>query len=195
MQSPWPSSEGTQLHLQTDRLVLRAWRDDDLPHFAGLCADPAVMEHFPETLTREGADAAAAQIRYHFERYGYGYWALELSDGQPFIGFVGLQRISFAAPFVAEPPGFTVEIGWRLARAHWGLGLATEAATAALEHAFSWLGLAEVVAYTVADNTRSRNVMQHIGMCYQPAEDFDHPRLPEGHEQRRQVLYRKMNPE
>jgi RimJ/RimL family protein N-acetyltransferase len=84
-----------------------------------------------------------------------------------------------------------VEIGWRLARDHWGHGYACEAAGAVLAFGFEQLGLPEIVSFTVAANTRSRRVMERIGMTRDPAEDFLHPLLPEGHPLRRHVLYRK----
>ena len=95
----------------------------------------------------------------------------------------------FRAPF-----GPAVEIGWRLARAYWGRGYATEAAEAALAHAFGPLGLREVVAFTVPGNAASRRVMEKIGMRHDPADDFDHPDLPEGHAMARHVLYRATRP-
>lgn len=172
--------------LRTERLILRAWTDADLEPFAAMNADPAVMEHFPAALDRAGSDATAARIRAHFERHGYGLWAVEVQGGAPFIGFTGLQ----VTPFREE----WIEIGWRLARAHWGRGYATEAARAALAFAFDALGLAEVVSMTVPANARSRSVMEKLGLRRDPADDFDHPRIPEGSPLRRHVLYRIRNP-
>ena len=103
----------------------------------------------------------------------------------PFVGFVGLSVPTFEAHFTP-----CVEVGWRLARAHWGRGYATEAAGAALTFGFSDVGLDEVVSFTVPHNRPSRRVMQRLGMRRDPAEDFEHPSLPEGHPLRRHVLYR-----
>lgn len=83
-----------------------------------------------------------------------------------------------------------VEIGWRIAYAHWDKGIATEGARAALDAAFGELALPEVVSFTVTDNTRSRRVMERLGMHHDPREDFDHPGIEEGHPLRRHVLYR-----
>jgi ribosomal-protein-alanine N-acetyltransferase len=83
-----------------------------------------------------------------------------------------------------------VEVGWRLARAHWGKGYATEGARAALDYGFATRGLAEIVSFTAETNLRSRRVMERIGMRRNPAEDFDHPNLPAGHALRRHVLFR-----
>ena len=110
---------------------------------------------------------------------------MEAPGDAPFIGSVGLRHVSFAASFVPA-----VEIGWRLARAHWGQGYATEAAHAALAHAFGPLDLPEVVRFAVPGNLASRRVMERIGMTHDPKDDFDYPLLPEGHPFRRLVLYR-----
>jgi RimJ/RimL family protein N-acetyltransferase len=171
--------------IPTERLHLRPWRDEDLQPFAALGADPQVMEFFPAPLSRAESDALAARIRAAFEASGHGLWALELPGTAPFIGLAGLARPSFTAPFTP-----CVEIAWRLARDHWGRGLATEAARAALGVAFHHLHLAEVVSFTAAGNRRSRRVMEKLAMRRDPAEDFDHPGLPPGHPLRKHVLYR-----
>lgn len=171
--------------LETSRLVLRGWRDSDLPAFAAMSADPRVMAHFPGVLDRAESDAVAARIRAHFAARGFGFWALEVPGVAPFAGFVGLSMPSFPAHFTP-----CVEIGWRLAQAYWGRGYASEAARAALRFGFASLRLDEIVALTAVGNEPSRKVMQRLGMTRSPADDFDHPRLPEGHRLRRHVLYR-----
>lgn len=184
--SPAPYSRGVNL-IETGRLVLRRWREDDKEPFAALNADPVVMEHFPATLTREESDTFVERIEAAFEERGFGLWAVE-ADGV-FIGFTGLQVPRFTAHFTP-----CVEIGWRLARSAWGHGYATEAARAALEHGFGTLGLTEVVSFTAVPNVRSQAVMRRLGMTRDPGEDFDHPVLPEGHPLRRHVLYRARRP-
>jgi RimJ/RimL family protein N-acetyltransferase len=171
--------------LHTDRLILREWRDDDLAPFAALNADERVVAFLPGPLSREESDARAAQIRDHFARRGFGLWAVEAPGVAPFLGFVGLSVPGFDAPFTP-----CVEIGWRLAFEHWGFGYATEAARAAVRFGFDQLDLDEIVSFTVPANLRSRAVMERLGMRRSPDEDFDHPRLPEGHRLRRHVLYR-----
>jgi RimJ/RimL family protein N-acetyltransferase len=171
--------------IQTPRLDLRLWRDDDLPAFAALNADARVMEHFPKPLDRAESDALAARIREHFARRGFGLWAVEVRGVADYIGFVGLAVPGFEAHFTP-----CVEIGWRLAQAHWGQGYATEAARAALAFGFENLRLEEIVSFTVQANRRSRAVMERIGMTRAPGDDFDHPSLPIRHPLRRHVLYR-----
>lgn len=175
--------------LRTRRLHLRRWRDEDCDAFAALNADPRVNEFLPGPLTREQSDAVAARIARHIEEHGYGLWAVEAPGVTPFAGFVGLTAPRFEAHFTP-----CVEIGWRLAAEYWGRGYATEAARAALRFGFETLGLSEIVSFTVPDNARSRRVMEKIGMTHDPAADFEHPSLPEGHRLRRHVLYRVSRP-
>ena len=176
--------------LTTDRLILRPWREADFEPFAAMSADPAVMEYFPATLSRAESDAVAGKLKSLIEENGIGFWAMEVPGEAGFIGFTGIQKVTFEAPFVPAPPASVVEIGWRLAPAYWGKGYASEAARAALAHGFGELGLSEIVSFTAQGNKRSQAVMERIGMNRDPAEDFDHPNLPEGHPLRRHVLYR-----
>ncbi|GHE32653.1 N-acetyltransferase [Streptosporangium violaceochromogenes] len=180
-----PGETGSPAELRTARLLMRPWRPSDLEPFAALNADPRVMEHFPAPLSREESDAFAAASAEAITRRGWGRWALEVAETGEFIGFTGLHRPTFEAPFLPA-----VEIAWRLSRPSWGKGYATEAATAALDAAFDRLGLEEVVSFTAAVNLRSRAVMERLGMTRDPAEDFDHPALPPGHRLRRHVLFR-----
>ncbi len=171
--------------LSTDRLLLRSWRESDLEPFAALNADPTVMQHFAKPLDRSESDAMVARIMDHFDSHGFGFWAVEAPNVAELIGMVGLAIPRFETQFTP-----CVEIGWRLAREHWGKGYAMEAARASLHYGFERLGLGEIVAFTVPHNVRSRAVMERIGMTRSPADDFDHPSLPEGHPLRRHVLYR-----
>jgi RimJ/RimL family protein N-acetyltransferase len=171
--------------LRTKRLVLRQWRDDDLEPFAELNADTEVMHHFPSLLTRGESYTLAARERRMITARGLGLWAVEVIDGAPFIGFVGLSVPRFEAHFTPA-----VEIGWRLAQEHWGQGYATEGARSVLAFGFDELGLDEIVSFTTAANQRSQRVMERIGMTRDPADDFAHPRLAPGHPLRPHVLYR-----
>ena len=170
--------------LVTPRLTLRPWRDDDLDALAAIVADPLVMRHFPAPLDRDGAEALVARMAAHDAEHGFAWWIVD-APGQPCAGFILLLQVGFAAPFAPA-----VEIGWRFASAAWGRGWATEAATAVLDHAFHTIGLAEVVAFTVPENERSRALMERLGMQRDPGADFEHPRLPVGHPLRPHVLYR-----
>jgi len=190
-------------HLTTHRLLLRPWRETDLPAFARLNADPAVMEFFPRCLPRDESDALATRIQNAIAQRGWGFWAVEVKapdaavessqragsvgadSHAPFIGFVGLSVPGLTAHFTP-----CVEIGWRLAKEYWGNGYASEAAAACLRFGFEKLTLKQIVAFTAAANKRSMAVMERIGMTRNPADDFDHPNLAPGHPLQRHVLYR-----
>jgi RimJ/RimL family protein N-acetyltransferase len=171
--------------LHTERLILRPWLPEDRAPFAAMNADPQVMAFFPDCLDRDESDALAARIEAHFAEHGYGWWALEEPGVESFIGYTGLQLCDFAAPFAPA-----VAIGWRLAAAHWELGFAHEAAEAALAFGFERLQLDEIVAFTVPANQHSLALMERLGMQHDPAGDFRHPLLPEGHRLSRHLLYR-----
>jgi RimJ/RimL family protein N-acetyltransferase len=171
--------------LQTARLILRQWKPSDFVPFAVMNGDPAVMEFMPKRLDRAASDAFATRLRDHIEAKGWGLWAVEVAEMATFIGYTGLSIPAFTAQFTP-----CVEVGWRLARDHWGHGYATEAAQAAAAYGFDTLGLREIVSFTVPANVRSRAVMARLGMQHDPADDFEHPALPEGHMLRRHLLYR-----
>jgi RimJ/RimL family protein N-acetyltransferase len=171
--------------LATPRLLLRGWRDDDRPAFAALNADPQVMQHFPAPLDRVASDDLVDRFVAHWAERGLGLWAVEQATDGRLLGFTGLSVPGFDAHFTPA-----VEVGWRLVRYAWGHGYATEAARAALRFGFETKGLQEIVSFTVPANSRSRRVMERIGMTHDPADDFDHPRLPPGHRLQRHVLYR-----
>jgi RimJ/RimL family protein N-acetyltransferase len=171
--------------LQTSRLRLRRWRPEDRKPFAEMNADLRVMKYFPAPLSREESDSFVARIETAFEQQRFGLWAVEVVDVAPFAGFVGLAVPQFESHFTP-----CVEIGWRLAAEHWNRGYATEGARAALTFGFDVLQLDEIVSFAVISNQASRRVMEKIGMSRNPADDFDHPSMPEGHALRRHVLYR-----
>ena len=177
------------LELHTRRCVLRQWQDRDLAPWAAMNADPEVRRYFSAPLSAEQAAHEAALCRAAIAQRGWGLWALEVPGEFAFAGFVGLNVPHFDAPFVPA-----VEIGWRLPRAAWGRGYATEAARAALEFAFTQLKLAEVVAIAAPTNAASLRVMQRLGMLRDETADFDHPRVEAGHALRRHVLYRTRAP-
>lgn len=170
--------------METDRLLLRVWKESDLEIFARLNADPEVMEFFPRVLSREESDALGRKLCSEVEIQGWGPWAVELKSSGEFIGVVGLQKTEFGLPF--SP---CVEVAWRLDKQYWGNGYATEAAIASLEYASKVLKLAQVVSFTALINTRSQAVMRKIGM-YTDDYKFDHPGVPTGSQLCRHVLYK-----
>lgn len=172
--------------IETERLILRPWREADREPFYCITSDPRVMEFFPSIPTREESDALFDRMQAHYLKNGFTFFAAEFRATSELIGFVGLARTPFEAHFTP-----CVEIGWRLGFAHWNRGLATDGARAALRYGFDRLNLPEIVAFTARGNVRSRRVMEKLGMTYTPADDFDHPRIAEGHVLRAHVLYRK----
>lgn len=171
--------------LRTQRLLLRQWRAADQAPFAELNADPQVMRFFASTQSRDQSDRSIAGWTQELEQRGWSNWAVEHSPDGSFVGFVGLTIPKRVLPFTP-----CVEIGYRLARAHWGKGLATEAGREVLRFAFEVLGLQEVVSFTSRLNLPSQAVMQRLGMT-NSQEDFEHPALPEGSPLRPHVLYRR----
>ena len=171
--------------LGTERLILRKWRESDREPFARMNADPAVMEYFPAPLSRQESDALVDRAEAHLEQHGFGPWAAELRASKEFVGYIALFISQFEAAFTP-----CVEIGWRLAREHWGKGLGTEGARALVRHGYEVQRLAELVSFTVPANVRSIRVMEKLGMTRDLRDDFDHPSIPVGHSLRRHVLYR-----
>ncbi|HXI82837.1 MAG TPA: GNAT family N-acetyltransferase [Verrucomicrobiae bacterium] len=168
------------------RVVLRQWVDTDLANFTEMNADDRVMEFFPRKLTPEESRAFFAGSRNAIAKRGWDFWAVEI--GGEFAGFTGLANPRFESHFTP-----CTEIGWRFRSEFWGKGYATEAARLALLYAFSTLRLEEVVSFTAEANVRSARVMQRLKMTHDPKDDFDHPRLPNGHRLQRHVLYRLKN--
>ena len=166
--------------LRRAAVTLRQWRDADREAFAALNADPEVMRYFPAVMSRAESDAFVDRASAQIEERGWGLWAVEVPGVAPFVGFVGLNVPRFMPD--------TVEIGWRIAKEHWGRGYAPAAAEQALRYGFEELGLDEIVAFTTVMNTPSRRVMERIGMTHDPARDFDHPSVPDG-PLKRHVLY------
>jgi RimJ/RimL family protein N-acetyltransferase len=172
------------IEFETQRLLLRQWKASDREPFAALNADPIVMAHFPAPLTREESDAIADRCERLIADRRWGAWATEIKATGEFIGIVGLHF-----PQDDLPVSPCVEILWRLAQAHWRKGFATEAARGALHIAFEFLGLPEIVSFTVPSNTRSRAVMERLGMQMDMAT-FEHPGVPDGHVLRTHCNYR-----
>ncbi len=170
--------------IKTERLILRPWCEEDLAPFAAMNADQRVMKYFPSTINKEDSDAFARRMMQEMQDQGWGRWVVEIPGQAEFIGYVGLVHVPFEAHFTPA-----VEIGWRIAYDYWDKGYATEAACAVLEYAFQTLKLPEIVSITVPQNTRSRRVMEKIGMHHVEDGDFYHPRLPERHKLSWHVLY------
>ena len=173
-----------EVRIETERLVLRSWREEDIAPFARICADPAVMATLGPVLDLEGTRALVERERGYEAQWGHTFWVVERREDQRLIGKCGIVR-GRIAPISGE-----VEIGWRLASGCWGHGYATEAAKASVQWAFANLEDDAVWAITAASNRGSRAVMERLGMEHLPELDFDHPRLNADDPLRPHVTYR-----
>lgn len=171
--------------LHTSRLKLRHWKDSDFSDFALMNQDPKVMEFFPALLSEKESFSLAKMMEKELLEKPYGFWAVEVENKHPFIGFVGLHKPSFEAFFTP-----CIEIGWRLGSFFWRKGYAYEAAQKVLEYAFKDLELPEIVSFTAQVNLRSIHLMEKLNMKRNPKEDFDHPNVEKDHVLKKHVLYR-----
>ena len=169
---------------ETERLVLRDWRAEDREPFAAMNADPEVMRYFRSTLSREQSDAFADRIEGQLVELGYGLFALERRDDGAFLGYTGFFPCPEATPVAGE-----MEIGWRIARPHWRLGYAFEAASSALRWFWQNTDRTRVVSYTSPRNAPSLALMRKLGLHRCEGLDFDHPAIPSGDPLARQVVY------
>ncbi|MEW9678150.1 GNAT family N-acetyltransferase [Pseudomonas sp. TE50-2] len=174
------------MFIETPRLVLRPWAERDIEAFALVNADPEVRRYYyPAILTPAETRTMLAECDRHLQTHGFGFVAVERRADGALIGGLGLSSTGDEIP-----GGPHVEIGWILGRSHWRQGYAFEAASACLAHAWSTLGLPQVIGYTSSINTPSRALMQRLGMRSDPQEDFLDVTVPEGNPLRPHVLYR-----
>ena len=171
--------------LETDRLILRTFEENDIDLMSLIDQDPKVCEFLPSIGNREKTAQSVHRFMIHYHDHEFSLYAVELKSTGEMIGWCGLMTPAFEAHFIPA-----VEIAWRLASNQWNHGYATGAAKAVLQYAFEQLNLNEVVSFTVPDNIRSRRVMEKIGLHHNPMDDFDHPKLEKSHPLCRHVLYR-----
>jgi RimJ/RimL family protein N-acetyltransferase len=171
--------------IETTRLRLRAWQDEDREPFWAMGQDDEVMRYLPK-MTREKSDAAALRMIVIEAEHGHMFWVLERKVERDFVGFCGIMP--------PNSPIFEYEIGWRLARHAWGLGYAREAAEASLAWAWANLEVPAIMAITNLANIPSWGLMERLGMKRQPLEDFDHSDVPECDPLRPHILYRINRP-
>ncbi|MXN64817.1 GNAT family N-acetyltransferase [Stappia sp. GBMRC 2046] len=175
------------MYLETERLVIRDWKDEDLEPMRKMNSDPRVMEYFPSVLSSSESDALVERCEMKVKRDGFSLLPVDLKESGQFGGIVGLNRPQYEKPLPFEP---CVEIGWRLPVSSWGKGYASEAASALLRFGFETLDLDEIVSFTAEINKRSMRVMERIGMKRDLDGDFQHPMIEDGHPLRPHVLYR-----
>jgi len=174
--------------IKTGRLGLRNWLASDTAPFVTMGQDSKVMRYFPELLTEADTIALINNLKKHYEKYGYTYFAMdELATGE-FVGFTGLKYQTFESEFTPS-----VDIGWRLKRSAWGKGYATEAAKACLNVAFNEFGLDEVYSFCPDLNKASEAIMKKIGMTY--LGTLQHPKVANDSRFKHCVVYRSQKPE
>ena len=154
----------------SQRLGFRDWVDQDIEPFAKLCADPEVMEFFPSTLTLDETVALVRRIQAKIQKEKYGYFAVDRLEDGVFIGFIGITSQTYESPITP-----CIDIGWRLDKAFWGKGYATEGAKRCLEFAFDDMQIEEIRSVASVVNVKSINVMKKIGM--KELQRFIHPAL------------------
>ena len=171
--------------IETKRLILRTWDNDDINDYYLLNQDPKVVEFLLKMSSIEQAKEFIENMNHQFHIYGYTVFAVEEKESGELIGFTGLNSPKWSTSFTP-----CVEIGWRLSSKFWGKGYATEAARAVLDYGFKECALDEILAWTVPANIRSISVMKKIGMEHDINGDFNHPEVPEGHKLLKHILYR-----
>lgn len=171
--------------IETERLILRAWRPEDREPYAAMCASPAVMRHLGGPHDGDAIDAAIARNQRCQDERGYCFWAVERRDEGDFVGFCGLRIVDDPT----RPVHGEIEIGWRLREDQWGRGIAREAAAASLSWGWAMLDVARTVSFTIPANRPSWRLMERLGMARRPDLDFDHPAFPPGHPLCRHVTY------
>lgn len=170
--------------IETERLILRVWRDIDCEPYADMMVDPEVGKWLGGPFTREQAYERVVRFRASLAEGGLGRLAIERKSDGRMIGHCGL------APTPDTPPVPNgIEIGWALAPDAWGCGFAVEAARAVIAHGLTRGDVPEILAFTGATNIRSEAVMQRLGMVRTSERDFDHPALAREHPLRRHIVY------
>ena len=170
---------------ETERLLIRPWRDDDRADYLATCNTETVTANLGGPAKIEDIDAAIARIRKSEEENGFCYWAVERKADGAFLGYCGLKFTNLTdSPVEGE-----IEIGWRLRDDVWGQGYASEAAAAVLQWAWANLDHDRIVSFTVPANRGSWGVMERIGMTRSPDLDFAHPGFPPDHPLSAHITY------
>ena len=168
---------------ESQRLGFRNWKESDIIPFAKMNSDLEVMQYFPQPLSREETINLVNRIHLHFEKWGFGLWAVEEKESEIFIGFIGLNYADFESSFTP-----CIEIGWRLDSRFWGKGYASEGARLCLQKGFEEFNLKEIYSFTSVLNTKSENVMIKIEM--KKVMEFEHPKLENENRLCKHVLYK-----
>lgn len=176
------------IFIETDRLILRNWQEEDKKPYWLMNQDPAVLEFLLGPLSMQQVEEFITNMKRQMQERNYTLFAACIKDTKKFIGFIGLNYTDFKADFTPA-----TEIGWRLDSKYWGKGFATEGAKAVLKYGFEQIGLKEIVSFTALENIRSRRVMEKIGLIQDKKGIFAHPKLSKDHKLSEHVLYRLSN--
>jgi RimJ/RimL family protein N-acetyltransferase len=141
--------------IETDRLLLRRWREEDLDAYTRICADPEVMRYMGGPRTHQRCEEQISWFVQHWEERGFGQWAAEERATGAFIGRIGLL---YHDDWPEDE--HKTEVGWLLDRSFWGRGLATEGARASVRHGFEELELERIISIIHPENTASRRVAE-----------------------------------
>lgn len=175
--------------IESDRLILRGWRDSDVAPFHAMCSDAEVMRYLGPPMTLADAESARDRMNASLADHGYCFWAVERKADGAFLGFCGIKPGPEGTPIAGQ-----LEIGWRLRRDAWGQGYAREGAAASVDWAWANTDAPLIAAITVLDNRRSWGLMERLGMRRDLGDDFDHPSVPDGSPLKRHIVYRIARP-
>lgn len=170
------------IHIETERLLLRDWQEEDRLYFQRMNKSKEVMRYFVRPLQYEETDNLLKNIEKELKEENYGLYAVEAKETNSFIGFIGFHKVTFVSDFTP-----CIEIAWRLDQRAWGKGYATEGARACLDHGINKLKIEQIYSFTSVLNEASQNVMEKIGLQY--VKDFNHPNVPKDNPLYKQVLY------
>lgn len=156
-------------YIETERLILRDWKEDDISTFSRINGDPLVMEYYPSRLDEKATEHLVKNFQKHIDKQDYGFFAAEHKADGAFMGFAGLSQVPKHMPIYPS-----VEMAWRLDYEYWGSGYATEAAEAILDFGFHEQSLEEVVAYCVYDHERAHAILEKLGFSSDKKDDFSY---------------------
>jgi ribosomal-protein-alanine N-acetyltransferase len=171
------------IKLETEHLILRQWKEEDLITYAKITSSKEVMRYFPKTLTTEQSNTAARKFMKLVEERSWGFLAVEEKSSGKFIGYAGLHAPQSKFPF--SP---CVEIAWRMADKYWENGYVLEAGEKIIAYAFEIIGLEELVYFSSLQNVKGEKVVKVLGMKKED-KNFNHPFVKVEHKLSEHYLY------
>ncbi|HMZ63329.1 MAG TPA: GNAT family N-acetyltransferase [Leptospiraceae bacterium] len=172
-----------EVFFETQRLLFRNWIESDRELLIQMNSDLRVMEFFPRTFTSEESSEWMSRMQLNIKNNGYGFYSVEEKDSSSWIGFIGINEVTFNSDFTP-----CMEVGWRLKKEFWGKGYATEGGKACISFALNQLSISDIYSFTAKINQRSENVMKKIGL--KKVKEFGHPKIEKDHPLHLHVLYK-----